>query len=350
MEQTVRFSKVGDRRIAYAVTGAGPAIVFPAWWVGHLELTWDNRAFRAFVSALAAHHTVVRYDPIGTGLSAPDAPAPEYSLESEVEILDQVVDELELDRCSLFGFSIGGPIAGAYAAAHPERVSRLILYGTYVDGSRLTEPRTQQMLLSTVREHWGLGSRVLASVFLPDAGPEDLRWFSQLQRKAATPEVAARRLQLVYELDAAAAYPRVTAPALVLHRRNDRAIRYEHGLEVASIVPGAQLESLEGSAHLPWLGDAAPLLDAVAGFMRLGAYPFDPSGTENEGRASVETLTPRELEILRLVATGLTDRKIAEQLVLSPHTVRRHVANIRGKLGLKSRAAAAAAATRMGVI
>jgi pimeloyl-ACP methyl ester carboxylesterase/DNA-binding CsgD family transcriptional regulator len=350
MEQEVRFSTAAGRRIAYAIVGTGPAIVFPASWVSHVELAWENSAFRAFFSALATRHTVIHYDPLGTGLSARDRHASKLSLDSEVETLDQLLNELELERCSLFGSSAGGPIAGAYAAAHPERISRLILYGTYAEGSRLTDLRTREMLITTAREHWGLGSRVLASVFLPDAGPEDLRWFSQLQREAATPEVAARRLSLVYEAEAVEAYRRVSAPTLVVHRRDDRAIGYEHGLEVAALVPASRLESLGGSAHLPWLGDPASVLDAVARFMRLGAYPFDSPGTQTDGPASVESLTQRELEILRLVATGLTDRMIAERLTLSPHTVRRHVANIRRKLGQRSRAAAATAAARLGLI
>lgn len=350
MDQEVRFSTATGRRIAYAVVGEGPVLVFPAWWVSHIELTWENQAFRTFVSALAERHTVVRYDPLGTGLSERERLDREFSLAAEVEVLAALLDELDIQRCSLFGLSSGGPVAGAYAAAHPQRINRLVLYGTFADGSRVTDAQTRRTLVGTVREHWGLGSRLLASVFLPDAGAADLGWFAQLQRRAATPETAARMLALVYEFEVSDAYRRVSAPTLVLHRRDDRAIGYDHGLEVASLVPGARLETLEGSAHLPWLGDAGSVLDALARFMHLGPYPSEASSSDADTLPLHESLTSRELEVLGLVAKGLSDREIAEQLVLSSHTVHRHVANIRVKLGQPSRAAAATAAARLGLI
>jgi DNA-binding CsgD family transcriptional regulator len=74
------------------------------------------------------------------------------------------------------------------------------------------------------------------------------------------------------------------------------------------------------------------------------------SPTDVPRAAADHDLSARELEILHLVAAGLSDAQIAERLVLSQHTVHRHVANIRTKLRLPSRAAAVAHAARIGLL
>jgi pimeloyl-ACP methyl ester carboxylesterase len=106
MEQEIRFCATPAGRIAYATTGAGPALVFPGWWVSHLEVQWEEPSFRAFIAALSERHTVVRYDRIGTGLSVRRVGP--LSLEAEAGVLGMLIDHLRLERCSLFGFSAGG--------------------------------------------------------------------------------------------------------------------------------------------------------------------------------------------------------------------------------------------------
>ena len=133
--------------------------------------------------------------------------------------------------------------------------------------------------------------------------------------------------------------PQVTAPALVLHRRGDRTVPIGRGRELASLLPNARFVALNGDAHLPWLDDQRELQRALAGFLD-DAAPIEANGDS--------PLTRRETEVLRLVAAGLSNREIASSLVLSEHTVHRHVANILRKLTQSSRAAAAAHATRVG--
>jgi pimeloyl-ACP methyl ester carboxylesterase/DNA-binding CsgD family transcriptional regulator len=347
MDQQIRFRRGTLGRIAYATVGEGPALVFPAWWIGHLEQTWEHAPARRFFEALAQRHTVVRYDPLGTGLSERRRDDSHFNLATEVAILSEIVDELRSEAVSLFGFSSGGPVAGSFAAEQPARVKRLILYGTYATGSRIADAETGGRLPLMAREHWGLGSRVLASVFMPEAPASELRWFAEHQRAGADPELAGRLLALVYELDAASAYENIVAPCLVLHRRDDRTIPFACGVEAAGLVPRARFEALEGANHLPWLGNTGALLDAVAEFMRLGSYELEDEGA---GPLGPVRLTPRETEILTLVGEGLIDAEIAERLVISPHTVHRHIANIRSKLDQPTRAGAAAAAARSGLI
>jgi DNA-binding CsgD family transcriptional regulator len=152
-------------------------------------------------------------------------------------------------------------------------------------------------------------------------------------------------LRLVYRLDVRDYLPLVRVPTTVVHRRDDSAVPYELGRDVAAAIPGAKFVPLQGSSHFPWHGD----VDSVARACRQALTPQEPSPSE-AGLVAPDLLSSREREILACVARGLGDREIAEQLSLSPHTVHRHVANIRSKLGSPSRTAAVAEAARLGLL
>ncbi|TJZ77883.1 alpha/beta fold hydrolase [Rhodococcus oryzae] len=341
----IRFLPLGARRVAYEIRGDGPPLVAPAWWVSHLELDWQSVGFRRFWEEVAAGYTLIRYDRLGVGLSDRTLHDSDLSLDGEVATLRALMDELELERVSLIGGSSGSCTAIAFAAAFPERVEHLVLYGSYPNGAALTAPGVGDAILATVRAHWGLGSRLLGDIFLGGAGPAEHELFARLQREAATAETAAALLDLTYHLDVRAHLPLVRQPALVVHRRGDRAVPFRLGREVASAIPGATFVPLPGSAHFPWHDDT----DSVVRACRQTLAPVQPSPHRASEPESV-LLSSREREILACVARGLGDREIAEQLVLSPHTVHRHVANIRRKLGRTSRTAAVAEAARLGLL
>ena len=246
---------------------------------------------------------------------------------------------------SLIGGSCGSCTAIAFAAAFPERVERLVLYGSYPDGAAITAPGVADAIFAAVRAHWGLGSRLLSDIFIGGADSAEHERFARFQREAATAETAAALLGLVYRLDVRAHLPLVRRPALVVHRRDDRAVPYRLGREVAAAIPGATFIPLQGSAHFPWHGD----VDSVVRACREALAPVQPS-PHHASEPEPVLLSSREREILACVARGLSDREIAEQLVLSPHTVHRHVANIRRKLGRTSRTAAVAEAARLGLL
>jgi DNA-binding NarL/FixJ family response regulator len=152
---------------------------------------------------------------------------------------------------------------------------------------------------------------------------------------------------VIYETDVREDLPKVQAPALVVHREQDRAMRLRCAREVAALLPDTELVTLRGDAHLPWHGDGEAVLRAVAPFLGIEAAPA-PAGTPDA--EVLGELSMREREVLGLVAQGLSDAQIAERLVISPHTVHRHVANILAKLRLPTRAAAAAQAARAGLL
>jgi pimeloyl-ACP methyl ester carboxylesterase/DNA-binding CsgD family transcriptional regulator len=343
-ESEIRFLRFAGRRVAYAVTGAGPPLVAPAWWVSHLELDWRDQAFCEFWESVAEGYTLVRYDRLGVGMSDRDVRDEDLTLDGDVALLCAVLDELALDEVSLVGGSSGGCAAIAFSARFPERVDRLLLYGAYADGSAITSPAVRQSIVAAVRSHWGLGSRMLADIFSGDTTSVEQKRVARYQREATSPETAAVLLELTYRNDVRSQLDRVRAPTLVVHRRGDRAIPYALGRELAAGIPAAKLIPLDGSAHFPWAGDRL----SVARALRSALAPAAPVNGAEEPPAML--LSAREREVLVLVASGSSDQEIAEQLVLSRHTVHRHVANIRHKLGRTTRTAAVAEAARLGLL
>jgi len=341
----IRFLPLGARRVAYELRGDGPPLVAPAWWVSHLELDWQTADFRRFWEGVADGYTLIRYDRLGVGMSDRTVHESDLTIDEEVATLRALLDELGLERVTFLGGSCGSCTAIAFAAAYPERVERLVLYGSYPDGAEVTPPGVGDAIIAAVRAHWGLGARMLSDIFLGAADAAEHERFARLQREAATAETAAALLALVYRLDVRDQLPAVRAPTTVVHRRDDRAIPFRLGREVAAAIPGATFIPLQGSAHFPWHGD----VDAVVRACREALVPAQ-TPPHRESDAEQILLTDREREILSCVASGLSDREIAAQLVLSSHTVHRHVANIRRKLGRTSRSAAVAEAARLGLL
>lgn len=343
-DQVVRYATVGGRTVAWSSVGSGPPLLVGGWWSSHLELDWEDPGFRAFIRQLAADRRVIRYDRPGTGLSGRDSPPPR-TRDEEAAVLAGLVEHLGEERVDLVAASSGCPVVATYAATAPDRVGRLVLYGGYADGADVASPAAREAMLAAVRAHWGLGSRVLADVFMPGASAAERERFARLQRRSASREAAAEALRAVYEMSAADVLDTIRVPTLVLHRREDRAIPFALGRDLARLVPAATFVELDGDEHFPWRGDSGAVIAAIQAFLA-GRDPRPPARPSGRGSdAAAPSLSPRELDVLRLVAQGRTDAEIADQLVLSIHTVHRHVANIRTRLGVSSRAAAAARAT-----
>ncbi|WP_227983232.1 alpha/beta fold hydrolase [Nocardia spumae] len=333
-DQVVRHVTTVGGDVAYSAVGTGPALLIGGWWCSHLTLNWEDPRFRAFLSRLTERFTVIRYDQPGRGMSGP-AGSP-LDLDGEIAVTADIIDALELERVAVLGASSGGAVAAGIAARLPRRVHRLVLYGAFARGSDIAPASVREALVNTISAHWGLGSRLLADIFVPGADNAERERFARFQRLSATAEQAARSLSATYELDATDYLAAVTVPTTVLHRRDDRAVPFALGADVARRVRRATVVELHGEDHFPWRGDATAVVDEI---LRGLGHPVRSRPVP----AGPDAVTEREREILRLVADGLTDAQIGERLMLSPHTVHRHVANARTKLGVRSRAAAAAA-------
>jgi pimeloyl-ACP methyl ester carboxylesterase len=136
----IRFLTVDGRRLAYEVAGEGSLLLCPAWWVSHLELDRGNEGFARFWEAIGDGYSVVRYDRLGVGVSERELREQDLSVDGEVSLIGALLDELGAERISLFGGSSGGCAAIAFAARFPERVERLVLYGSYADGPSISPP------------------------------------------------------------------------------------------------------------------------------------------------------------------------------------------------------------------
>jgi pimeloyl-ACP methyl ester carboxylesterase/DNA-binding CsgD family transcriptional regulator len=353
--QELRFVTAGDGvRIAYARQGNGPPLVRAAHWLSHLELDWQNPVWRSFLTELARDRALIRYDQRGTGLS--DRDVADVSFEAMVADLGTLVDSLRLERFAILGMSQGGAIAIAYAARHPERVSALVLCGAYARGHRHPDRSHQQqreadLLLDLIRVGWGTPDpkfrRVFASMFLPDAGPDVLEGFDQLQRVSASAEMASRLRQMFGEIDVTADLERVAAPTLVMHVREDGVVPFDEGRLVAASIPRARFVPLEGRGHI--------LVPGTSAFTRFFAELREFLGSQGSNAVrrdravdaaagQLASLSVREREVLELVAAGRRNDEIAAALFLSPRTVERHLSNSYLKLDISGKSARAAAA------
>jgi len=330
--------------LAYAVHGTGPPIVRAATWLTHLDFDWESPVWRHWLDGLGERHTVIRYDERGSGLS--DREPGDLSLDTWVDDLETVVDAAGLDRFALLGFSQGAAVALAYAVRRPERLTQLVLYGGYARGRKFRQPqarRHEDALVSAIRAGWSDPSptfrHLFSMLFLPDGTPEQMAWYDELQRRSTSAATAARLYDARGSLNVLDLAPRVTTKTLVMHARGDRVVPVEEGRLLGARIPGARLILLESANHI-LLSDEP----AWAGFLS-ELHTF--LGTERvPSRPVVGELSSRELEVLELVAAGLTNEAIAERLFLSVRTVERHLSNVYAKLRVSGKAGRAAAAAR----
>ena len=258
LAQRIQFcTAAGGVRIAYATSGAGPPLVKPANWITHLEYDWESPVWRHWLRELSRDHTLLRYDERGCGLS--DHEADDLSFESWVSDLETVVDAAGLDRFPLIGLSQGCAVAIAYAVRHPERVSRLVLYGGYTQGvaARATtaiEREEAELLTRSMPSFWGRDNPAFrlffAARFVPEGTQEQMRWFSELTRVTTTPELAVRLRSTAATIDVTELASRVRVPTLVLHGVRDAAVPFDQGRRLAAMIPGARFVSLESQNHV----------------------------------------------------------------------------------------------------
>lgn len=262
--QDIRFCHSNDQtRIAYAVAGSGPPLVKAANWLNHLEFDWESPVWKHFFAELASTHRLVRYDARGNGLSSWDVT--DFCLDRQVEDLKAVVDALELERFPLLGLSQGCAKAVAFAARYPERVTKLVLYGGYARGWRhRDEPDSAQVgeaRCALIESGWGRDNRAIrqmfTTIYMPDAPAEAQTWFTDLQKKTASPKNAAAILMAHGDVDIRDILGDVQAPTLVLHARNEAGVPYEQGQEIAAGIKGARFASLETTNHILPVTDPA---------------------------------------------------------------------------------------------
>lgn len=349
--QSIRLCTTTDGvRIAYATTGQGPPLVRAAHFLTHLDFDQQSPVWRPWLDELGASHTLLRYDGRGCGLS--DRVVDGLSLDAWVADLEAVVDAAGLERFALLGCSQGCAVAVAYAARHPERVSALVILGGYLRGLMHRNPTEQQrregrLLLDLIEVGWGQDNeafrQVFTSLFIPGGTPEQTRWFNELERLSCSPEHAARTLAAFGQIDASTLAEQVRCPTLVLHARGDLRVPLEEGRHVAGLIAGAQFVPLDSRNHV--LLQQEPAFAQCFGAVRQFLQAHAPGGPPRQAFAQ---LTPREHELLELLARGLDNLQIAAHLGLTEKTVRNKVSAVFDKLEVASRAQAIVRAREAG--
>ncbi len=259
MEQDVQFCTSADGvSIAYATMGTGFPIVKAANWMNHIELDRSSPVWSHVFEEFARDRCVIRYDERGTGLS--DRHVEDLSFEAFVNDLEAVIEAAGVDRFALLGISQGGPVAIEYATRHPDRVSHLILQGTFATGWRRIPNLPREIVEKTeaqvtmIRHTWGAENpatrQFWTTLCIPNATPEEADSFNEIQRTSVTPETAARIFEAIGEFDVAHRLAKLDLPVLVLHSRNEATVGFEEGRRLASQVKGARLVALDSANHL----------------------------------------------------------------------------------------------------
>jgi pimeloyl-ACP methyl ester carboxylesterase/DNA-binding CsgD family transcriptional regulator len=359
MNQDIRFCTAFDgARLAFAKVGHGPPLVKVANWLSHLDYDWNSPVWQPWLEGWSRFHTLYRYDPRGCGLS--DRKVPDLSFESLVSDLETVVDAAALEKFDLFAMSQGGSVAIAYAARHPDRVRKLVLYGGYVQGRLRNDPAPEEveaieMELRLLKLSWGDENPAYRQVFttflIPEATLEQFAWFNNLQFISTSPENASKLQQIFNQVDVRELAGLIKVPTLVIQARKDAAVSFERGRQTAAHIPGARFVVLDSRNHILMSAEPAwPYFwNEFYRFLDVDTDLLKKPATATAGDKILLGLSIREREVLQLLAKGQENAEIARRLVLSEKTVRNYVSHIYAKLQINSRGEAIVLARQGGL-
>ena len=324
-----QYARSGDFSIAFQVLGDGPIdLVFVPGFVSHVELFWEEPAAARFLRRLTSFALVLVFDKRGQGLS--DRPGDPPTLEESMDDLHAVLEAAECERPAVFGISEGGPMSMLFAATYPERISSLVLYGTYARMVRSDDfpfgipGATFDRWEGMVHREWGgpVGLRYWAPSAAGEVEVE--RWWGRLLRQGTSPAGAIALMDLYREMDVRAILPSIDVPALVLHRAEDRIVSVQQGRFLAEQIPDARFVELEGTDHLAWTENMDALLDEVEEFLT-------GSRRSREPERALTTVMFTDIVASTEKAARLGDRDWRDLLERHDAIVRRQLAIHRGR-------------------
>ena len=351
MAQSIRYLKTRDNvRLAWAASGHGSPLVRAATWLTHLNYDIESPIWRHWIEFLSDHYRLIRYDERGCGLT--DWDVADLSPARWGEDLEAVVEaSAPGEQFVLLGMSQGAATAITYAVRHPERISRLILYGGYATGwAHFPESdgyRRYRAIVDLARLGWGKDNPVFrqlfTALFVPGASPEQIGWFNELCQRTTTPEIATRLLTARGEVNVRDLLPLVRTPTLVLHARHDEMVPFDAGKYLASEIPNAEFVQLDSRNHI--------LLAEEPAWARFKDAVLEFTGRPRSAGAEdplFATLSARERQILAAVMAGKINAEIGATLFVSEKTVRNSLTRIFEKLGVRTRTQAAVLARDRG--
>ena len=255
--QAVRYCSARDgTRLAYSQVGEGPPLVKTANWLNHIEHDFESPLWRHWLHELTRDHCLVRYDERANGLS--DWDTPEISFDAFVDDLECVVDCAGLDTFDLFGISQGAAVAIAYAVRHPERVRRMVLCNGYATGWAVRDDRNErarrEAMITLTEVGWGADNpayrKLFTNLYIPGASARQQDWFTEVQRRSASPANAVTIQRVLSQIDVRPLLPQVSVPTLIVQSRGDQVIPFEAGEGMAARIPGARFVALESDNHI----------------------------------------------------------------------------------------------------
>jgi len=329
----VRYLTTRDgKSIAYAVCGEGePLVLVPALF-GYVNLGWD--LYPSWFNSLASRFRFLHYDGRGAGLSTRNLTA-DHSMKDWQSDLEAVMDASGFQQSVLFAGCHAGHIAVRYALEHPERVRALVLDMVSVEQRAWGEA----FWTSVSKENWEF---FLQAITPQSAALAERRRLASSIGESMTPEDVNTSTRCMFDSTIEDEMPRLTTPTLVLHAKDSDILAKEESARVAAKIPGARFVLLDGEFLY---GDGVQGLAAIDDF--LAGVPSPGQTTQASSQAG--GLSQREVEVLRLVAAGRSNQQIADELVISLNTVRRHVSNVFDKTGVANRAQATAFAKDHGL-
>jgi pimeloyl-ACP methyl ester carboxylesterase/DNA-binding CsgD family transcriptional regulator len=340
-------------RIAYSVMGSGPPLVFVTDPFSNMNGALRVYAEHAtFLQALARKHTVVYYDCRGSGDS--DRNVLDYSSSALTNDLEAVIERLGLESVSIFALYHCGAAAITYTVRNPRRVTRLILWHGYRAYDDLALSPQFEAVRGLVENDWRLYTETLGRTMVGWTAGEEAHNYAVLIRGSIDPETVLRFIQATRGYDVKPLLPELKVPVLLLHRRDLERHPVELARRLAGEIADSRITIVEGEAYLPYLQDQAAIISAIESFLAPDK-PFDaaqsaPEPADTEPQPAKNPLSPREQEVARLVAQGLTNRQIAERLVVTEGTATLHVKHTLAKLGFRSRTQIAAWAVQRGLV
>jgi class 3 adenylate cyclase len=331
VEGPPRWAQNGDVSIAYRVLGEGPIdLLYLGGMFSHIEVLVEEPSLRRWWERLGSIARVILVDRRGLGLSDRDAHG--LTLDEEVGDILAVLDAVGSDRVVLQPYAIGGPLAVAFAAAHPERTMALALYASVVGALRNDElpfastPEQRAERLAQLVATWGTGSQLDQMAPSVAADPRIRAWLGRLERLSCPPSGVRMAAANLAAADIRHLLPDLRVPTLVLHRSGDRLINVGHSRYYAEHIPGARLVELDGDDSLPMVGDTEALLGELEDFLTGGRE-------RSSGRLQRRLLTVMFTDIVDATghASRLGDGRWRDLLAAHDDVLRREVQRYGGR-------------------
>ena len=240
MEPRIQYAKTQDGvNIAYTDTGGGPPLVRAAIpGMNHAQRDWE--IFSQIFPPLAQKFRLILYDWRGTGLS--DRDADDFSLEAMTQDLDAVVDSAGLEQFALFTFHTGSPGAVTYAAAHPERVSHLILVNGFANRAMAQNLETNRLLEAALELDWTITRETFALALMGFENPKFGKDLVEHMGACISQEAFRRVWETLSTADVTSLLPAVLAPTLIsFDKSGQRRALLEESQALTAGIPNAKL-------------------------------------------------------------------------------------------------------------